>query len=100
MTGDLYVCGGGSNSALWSQMIADVLQIPLHVSPRPEVGARGASMAALRAIGRDFDAEAWTRPENIIKPDKGMAAPYDRGFSYYQEIVAAARPLWHSPYRL
>ena len=100
LTGDLYVCGGGSNSALWSQMIADVLQIPLHVSPRPEVGARGASMAALRAIGRDFDAEAWTRPESIIKPDKGMAAPYGRGFAYYQEIVAAARPLWHSPYRL
>lgn len=100
LTGDLYVCGGGSNSTLWSQMIADALQIPLHISPRPEVGARGASMAALRVIGVDFDADAWTRPEGVITPDKAMAAHYERGFAFYQEMVAAARPLWHSPYRV
>lgn len=100
LTGNLYVCGGGSNSALWSQMIADVLQIPLHISPRPEVGARGASMAAMRVVGIDFDAEAWTRPEGVIEPQKAMASHYERGFAFYQQMVSAAHPLWHSPYRL
>lgn len=100
LTGNLYVCGGGSNSATWSQMIADALQIPLHISPRPEVGARGAAMTAMRVVGIDFDTNAWTRPEGVIEPNKAMASHYERGFGLYQEMVAAARPLWHSPFRL
>jgi erythritol kinase len=98
LNGNLYVCGGGSNSTTWSQMIADALQVPLHISPRPEVGARGASMAAMKAAGIDFDLEVWTKPEGRIEPNPEMAAHYDRGFEYYQEVLTAVRPLWHSPH--
>ncbi len=97
LTGRLFVCGGGSNSALWSQMIADVLQIPLHISPRPEVGARGAAMTAMRAQGIAFDARAWTRPEGVIAPNPAMAAHYEAGFARYRDTLAAVRPLWHRP---
>lgn len=98
LTGNLYVCGGGSNSTTWSQMIADALQTPLHIAPRPEVGARGASMAAMKAAGIAFDAELWTKPEGSVEPNSAMAAHYDRGFAHYQEMLAAMRPLWRSPY--
>lgn len=99
LTGDLYVCGGGSNSALWSQMIADVLQIPLRVAPKPEVGSRGASICAMRAVGIAFDMDKWTQSDAVIEPDKTMAKHYEAGFGLYQDMLAAARPLWHSPHR-
>ena len=99
LTGNLYVCGGGSNSTLWSQMISDALQIPLHISPRPEVGSRGAAMTAMKVIGIDFDEKAWTKPDGVIAPDKSMADHYGRGFGLYQDMLAAARPLWRSPFR-
>lgn len=98
LNGRLYVCGGGSNSNTWSQMIADALQVPLYIARRPEVGARGASMAAMKAAGIAFDPEVWTEPEGCITPRPEMAAHYDRGFAHYQEVLSAVRPLWHSPY--
>ena len=95
----LMVCGGGSGSATWSQMIADVLQRALHVAPRPEVGARGAVIAAMDVLGIDYDAEAWTRPEGVIEPHADAAAHYEAGFAHYLETIDAARALWRSPHR-
>lgn len=97
LTGRLSVCGGGANSATWSQMIADVLQCPLHVAPRPEVGARGACLAAADVVGIDHDRAAWTRPEGVIEPRAVLRDHYEAGFEHYLETVAAARRLWHSP---
>ena len=99
VTGTLSVCGGGANSTTWSQMIADVLQRPLHIARRPEVGARGASIAAMDAVGIAYDPDLWTAPEGVITPRQEMAAPYQRGFANYLETIAAVRPLWHSPHR-
>jgi xylulokinase/erythritol kinase len=95
----LMVCGGGANSATWSQMVADVLQRPLHIAPKPEVGARGACLAAMDVVGLDYDAAGWTRPEGVIEPRAEVATRYRDGFGYYLESVAAARRLWHSPHR-
>ena len=99
VTGTLAVCGGGANSASWSQMIADVLQRPLQIARRPEVGARGAAIAAMDAVGIAYDPDTWTAPEGVITPRQAMAAPYQRGFATYLETLAAVRPLWHSPNR-
>ena len=96
ITGTLSVCGGGSNSAIWSQMIADALQRPIQIARRPEVGARGASMAAMDAAGISYDAEIWTKPEGVIRHRPEMATHFDRGYAHYLETLAAIRPLWHS----
>lgn len=97
LTGRVMVCGGGANSRTWSQMLADVLQRPLHIAPRPEVGARGAALAAMQVIGIDHDAEVWTRPEGVIEPHRDRAALYDAGFARYLDNVASARTLWTPP---
>jgi len=97
LTGRVMVCGGGANSSTWSQMVADVLQRPLHIAPRPEVGARGAALAAMQVIGIDHDAAAWTRPEGVIDPHRDRAATYDAGFGRYLDNVASARALWTPP---
>lgn len=98
LKGRVSVCGGGVGSRAWCQIIADVLQMPLHVARRPEVGARGTAMATMDVIGIDYDAEAWTRSEAVIEP-RADAAHYVDGFAHYLETVEAARGLWHTDAR-
>ena len=93
LTGRLFISGGGANSPAWSQMIADVLQIPLFIARRPEVGARGAAMTAMDVVGIAYDRAAWTRPDGVIEP-RAKASVYRDGYAYYLETVAAARKLW------
>jgi sugar (pentulose or hexulose) kinase len=90
----LYVCGGGSNSATWLQMFADVLQHPLKVARRPEVGARGAAMAAMQAAGYGFDPVEWTEPETTIQPNPAVAKLYKTGFDTYMSLIKAIQPTW------
>lgn len=97
LTGRLSVCGGGANSTTWTQMIADVLQLPLRVAPKPEVGARGACLAAIDVVGLDHDRATWTRSEGVIEPRADLRDHYAAGFDHYLETVETARTLWHSP---
>ncbi len=96
--GRVSVCGGGAGSRVWCQMIADVLQVPLHIARRPEVGARGTAMATMDVIGLPYDLEAWTRSEAVIEP-RSDSDHFQDGFAHYLETVEAARALWHGPAR-
>jgi sugar (pentulose or hexulose) kinase len=50
--GELFLVGGGSRSALWSQMIADLTGRTVVVPAASEFGARGAALIAATAVGR------------------------------------------------
>jgi len=79
----------------WRQVLADVLQQPLKVARRPEVGGRGAAMAAMTAAGMDFDHDEWTRPEDHVEPSGDLRDLYERGFERYLATVEANRGLWN-----
>lgn len=96
LAGEVSICGGGVESRAWCQILADVLQKPLRIARRPEVGARGAAVAALIASERDFDRDGWTRPEGYVEPRVEMAGRYEEGFARYLASVEAARALWSS----
>jgi sugar (pentulose or hexulose) kinase len=70
---------------------------PLELARQPEVGARGAAMAALAATGREFDIEAWTRPDAVVLPRKANVALYEEGFRVYRGRLEAARGHWRGP---
>ncbi len=98
LDGRLSVCGGGANSRAWRQMIADVLQQPLHLARGPEVGARGVAMAAIDVVGVPYDHGRWTRSEVVTEP-RAETGLYEDGYAHYLETVEAARKLWRSPSR-
>ena len=54
----LAVCGGGSRSAAWCQLLADVTGTTVRTSDVDEVGARGAVLAGLVSVGRFRDVDA------------------------------------------
>lgn len=94
LEGEVAICGGGAESGAWRQVLADVLQKPLKIARRPEVGARGAAMAALIASDQHFDREEWTRPEGYVEPRQEMADLYEEGFAAYLSRLESARELW------
>ena len=94
LEGEVAICGGGAESKAWRQVLTDVLQKPLRIARRPEVGARGAAMAAMIGAGIDFDRTAWTRPEDQVDPSTDLATLYAEGFEDYLTRVEAGRELW------
>ncbi|MDQ4007269.1 MAG: carbohydrate kinase [Actinomycetota bacterium] len=94
LTGRLMVCGGGAQSRPWLQVIADVLQRPLHVAPSPNVGSRGAVLGALAAAGPAVNVEDWTRADDVVRPQQALAGHYDEAFARYRAHQDAARALW------
>ncbi|GIJ57440.1 FGGY-family carbohydrate kinase [Virgisporangium aurantiacum] len=90
LTGDLVVCGGGTGSPEWLQIFADVLGRPLRALPGDETGARGAALAARRAL----DLPPWPAPAGtVVSP--GPAAPgYEARYKRYLDAIEHARPWW------
>jgi L-xylulokinase len=52
------VCGGGARSADWTQMLADVLDLPVEVTDAAEAGTRGAALLAGIGTGIYADLDA------------------------------------------
>lgn len=97
LTGEVAVGGGGSASREWLQVFADVIGRPLRLARGPEVGARGAALAAARQLGIAVDPAVWTRSDDWIEPDPASTAAYDERYARYVQDVADARARWTSP---
>lgn len=90
--------GGGARSAVWPQMFADVLDIPVSVPACSEAGALGAAIAAgvgARVFPDLTDAvRAMTAERARFTPDPAMAAFYDERYRTYGMLTEAMKPVW------
>lgn len=80
--------GGGAGSAVWGQLLADVLQRPVEVIEAPEFGgARGAAMIAAVTAGWHADLEraaAMHRLGPRFEPDEARTAHYQARFRRFR----------------
>lgn len=96
--------GGGSNSAAWRQMVADVFNLPVQVPVQPEGAAFGAALQAMWACSTDGSQEALVAmagehvaldPKYETQPDASVQADYssahERFLRHLQQEVARAR---------
>lgn len=89
--------GGGARSALWRQILADVMNVRVEL-PAIADASFGAALLAGVGIGAYSDeaaAEAAIRIVATNTPDAERVALYDKGFHLYREIQAALAPLNH-----
>lgn len=89
--------GGGSTSALWRQIVADVLNVEVEL-PAVADASFGAALLAGVGVGVYADERAAAEVVQIVSrasPDPARAAVYDRGFPIYRDIQAALAPLNH-----
>src|SRR5262245_4931934 len=86
--------GGGSRSALWAQMCADVLGIAVHRVEEGEVGAAlgAARLGRLAATGEDA-AQVCTRPRRLASfmPRASAAAAYDEAYHEWRRLYPALK---------
>ena len=91
---EIDLVGGGSRSALWAQIIADVLGIPVH---RVEEGDFGAALGAARlgklaATGAN-PADVCRRPRRLatFAPRAAAVAAYDDGYAQWRKLYPALK---------
>ena len=90
--------GGGARSALWLQILADVLGVPLSVPRVVEAGSLGAAIVAGVGVGvwrstREAAADA-VEIVDRVEPDAARRAAYDRLYGFFCELEARVAPLY------
>ena len=92
---EIIAMGGGTKSELWSQMIADVLEIPLVISKEEEATSLGAAMLAAYGAGLYESIEqAATEMSNRGKryePNPATHDVYQQHQSVYKEFYPALK---------
>jgi xylulokinase len=92
------ISDGGARSALWRQIIADVLGLPVTWCDHPSGGALGAALVAGVAVG----AWGWemaarvARPRGTATPDPALAPAYARAYAAYRALYPALAPFFRA----
>ncbi len=102
--GHIHIAGGGSRSATWAQIIADVCgrEVISHVGS--EFGAKGAAILAYRCIHPEIpieDIASHYCPEHDRwAPDERNHALYAAYFHLYRRIRMVSDDLWTERHRI
>ncbi|MCX7018218.1 MAG: FGGY family carbohydrate kinase [bacterium] len=88
---EIRVTGGGSQSALWNQIKADVLQIPTVQVTHTEGAPLGSAILAGFGVGIFNNltqiTKSWIKLGKSHKPSGNMAAHYRRRFDVYDHLL-------------
>jgi xylulokinase len=89
----LRATGGGTRSAWWTQLKADLTDLPIEVVDQPEPGTLGAAILAGLAIGVFDDLEetcaTLSRTRRVHEPDPRRSEGHGDRFERYRKTVTA-----------
>lgn len=95
---ELVALGGGSRSAVWCQILADVLQRRIEVVRESESTCLGAGILAAAASGVHGSigvaAQAMTGTSAHFEPDRERAEVYDGLYEVYRDLYPAMRSVF------
>ncbi|HQL37307.1 MAG TPA: FGGY family carbohydrate kinase [Bacillota bacterium] len=88
--GVITISGGLTNSTIWCQIFADVLQVPLLLLPNKETETLGGAMIAAYGVGlpgvtKEFGKNIAQRGK-LIEPSTRLASLYTDGFLRYKSL--------------
>ena len=92
------VVGGGTKNAVWMQMIADIIDMPLQVAKITVGASYGDALMAALAMGRfrDFsELEQAIHLENTIWPNQENHEIYKKLRTVYDRLYLATKDLMH-----
>jgi len=94
------LAGGGSRSAVWSQMFADTIQVPMEISDGNELGARGAALSAGIGAGiyRNY-AEAVQEAVKVVRVHEPISANtplYLARYAEYERLIKVMQEPWEA----
>lgn len=99
-SGQIRIIGGGANSALWKQILADVWKTPVAAlqASANDSTSLGVAAAAGTAVGmfRDLrEATDYIKVKNVTEPSDRQSA-YDKYFSVYQKLYEDTKEEMHA----
>lgn len=94
------LAGGVAHSAVWTQIFADVLEMPIETVDADETGALGCAIAVAAAVG-DYGsieeaAKAMCRVSPAVVPDPGRSELYRQKYAMYLKTAESLDGLWDS----
>ncbi|WP_159622059.1 autoinducer-2 kinase [Ruania rhizosphaerae] len=107
---EVVFASGAAKSPVWTQIVADVLQVPVRVPVVKEATALGAALCAGAAVGSFDDLASAGRSvaawERVVEPDVANAGVYDEAYGRWQAAYPAqlelarsgvTEPMWRAP---
>ncbi len=99
----IVLTGGGSNSAAWRQLVADVFGLPVDVPTQAEGAAFGAALQALWALGHARGEDATIAdiaerhvaldPQVSARPEPSRTPAYATAYARFLRYLDAVTPL-------
>jgi xylulokinase len=92
------ICGGGSKAAIWREIFANVLGIPLDMAKTEQGPGYGAAILAL--VGCGVFPDVGTAARELVKvvevtfPDRELTALYDERYRKFRKIYPAMKQLF------
>jgi L-xylulokinase len=90
--------GGAARSAVWSEIFAASLDLPLEKPRATELGALGIAIQASVVTGRHRDlasaCAAMAGVSHTVMPQPALRRHLDQRYDVYRELSAALSPLW------
>lgn len=95
-TSEIRALGGGSRSAVWKQIEADVTGLPVVTTKQSDAGALGAAILAGVGAGEfssiDEGIAATVSIDRLFEPDSGNAGVYEDRFGQYVDLYESLVP--------
>lgn len=94
----VFLSGGGANSPVWCQILADCLGKQVSVPEGSQFGAKGAAVNVGIAVGAYRDAQDGVaqsvRTARLYEPDASNTKLYQQLYEIYRQIAARQMDLW------
>ncbi len=92
------LAGGAAKSRVWTQMFADILQLPIETVDAEETGALGCAVALAAATGAYANIEeavkGMCRISEPVMPNRELKEIYDKKYDLYKKTIACLDGLW------
>ena len=92
------ICGGGSKSALWRTIFANVLGIPLELVKTEQGPGYGGAMLAMVGCGKyetvQAAADSLVEVAETVQPEPELTARYEQKYQQFKKIYPACRELF------
>ncbi len=86
------LCGGGARSGVWRQIVADVLNIPIHIPETEQGPAYGAALLAMRGCGKNAaDNLNVGRMKETVHPERARAEEYEGRYPMFRQLYPLLR---------
>ena len=92
------ICGGGSKSALWRTILANVLGIPLDIVKTEQGPGYGAALLAMVADGQyetvQAACDALVEVVDTVEPNADLTARYEDRYQRFKQIYPTCKDLF------